>query len=189
MRDLRTLATAAALVLAFAAPAASGEVVDAATEAEKLVAEGRNREAWDRLNAAADRIWATAPLEFRRLLFVAAEPQGLGVYEPRPGNTFKPGEVLRVYGEPFGFGHARDGEFHRIEFEVRLSVTSPDGAELIAPRAGRLQLKSRLPNREFMLHFFYEPKGLKPGDYLLAADVRDTSTGKTTNARLPFRIE
>ena len=184
----RALAAAAALA-ALNAPARSGEVVDAAASAEKMIVEGRNREAWEALQGAADRVWAAAPLEFRRLLFVVGEAQGFGVYEPRGSSTFKVGEPLRLYGEPFGFGHARDGDQYRIEFEVRLSVARPDGSEAIPARSGRLQLKSRSQNKEFMLQMSYAPKGLDAGDYVLVADVRDMATGKTAGLRLPFRID
>jgi hypothetical protein len=186
---VRSLILAALLAGVAMAGARAGEVADAGREAERLAAEGRNREAWDRLLRAADGIWALAPLEFRRLLFVTGEAQGYGVYDPRPTNVFKPDEAMFVYGEPFGFGYGREQDQHRIEFEVRLSVATPAGAEVIAPRSGRVALASRQQNREFMFSFAYEPQGLKPGDYLLLAEFRDTASGKTTAQRLPFRID
>lgn len=181
----------AALLLstALSGAAAAGEVAEAGATAERLVSEGRHREAWEILERAQDGIWATAPLEFRRLLFVAAEPQGFGVFEPRSSNLFKAGDVLLVYGEPFGFGYGRDEGLAKIEFEVKLSVVSGAGAEVIAPRSGRLDLKSRHQNKEFMLHFAYHPQGLKPGDYQLVAEFRDIASGKSASQRMPFRIE
>lgn len=175
--------------LAAAAPAAAGEIADAGAQAEKLVQEGKPREAFDLLARAADAVAAAAPLEFRTLVQVAGEPQGYGVYVPRASDVYKPGEPILVYGEPFGFGYGRQADISTIEFEVRLGVSSPAGQEIIPPRTGKLSLQSRHRNREFMLYFKYEPRGLKPGDYVLTADFRDTATGKTAAARLPFRIE
>lgn len=171
------------------APVRAGPIADAAAEAEKLAAEGRNREAFDALARAADTLWTAAPLELRKLLFVEGDPKGFGVYDPRPGTGFKAGEALRIYAEPFGFGHVREGDWYKIAFEIRIAVANPDGSEAIAPRAGSLQLKSRNPNREFMLHFAYVPKGLKPGGYLLLAEVKDTATGKIAQIRMPFQLQ
>jgi hypothetical protein len=169
--------------------ASAGPTAEAGAEAEKLAEAGRNRAAWELLVKAADAIWAVAPLEFRQILFVTAQPQGYGVYDPRPTAVFKAGETLFVYGEPFGYGYGKEGDLEKIEFDVRLAVATPAGKEVIPPRAGRLALTSRHRNKEFMLHFSYTPQGLAAGDYLLLAEFRDSSTGKSVTARLPFRIE
>ncbi|MEJ1156825.1 hypothetical protein [Prosthecomicrobium sp. N25] len=190
MRRLRSSAAPLAILAGLAAgPALAGPTAEAGAEAERLAEAGKNRSAWEILVRAADAVWAVAPLEIRETLFVAGEPQGYGVYQPRASNVFKAGETLLVYGEPFGYGYGRDGDLNRIAFEVRLSVASPAGAEIIPPRSGPLSLTSRRRNREFMLHFAYTPEGLQAGDYVLVAELRDVSTGKTASARLPFRIE
>jgi hypothetical protein len=180
--------SALALSFALVAPAYAGPVADAGGEAERLAREGKAREAVEALDRARDDILRAAPLQFARLLFVAAEPQGYGVYEPRAGATFKPGETMYVYGEPFAFGHARQGDQRRIEFDVSLSVVSPSGETTVKPQSGKLALASRAENREFMVSLSYEPKGLPAGDYVLQIDVRDAATGKSTVAKLPFKV-
>lgn len=182
---------AAVVALPFLLPGTvrAGEIAEAGVEAERLIQAGRNREAAELLLKAADAAAATAPLEFRVLTLVAAEPQGFGVYVPRDGNVYRAGETIMVYGEPFGFGYGQEGEVVKIDFDVRLSVVAPDGKEEIAPRTGRLSLQSRHRNREFMLSFQYEPRGLAAGEHVLVAQFRDLASGKTTTQRLPFRIQ
>jgi hypothetical protein len=184
-------ARAAALALALLATPAmafAGTIADAGKDAEKLNTIGKPREAFDMLSRARDQIWKTAPLSFDRALFVAAEPQGYGVYDARPGNVFKAGETMYVYAEPFGFGYGSQGDLRRIQFEVSISVTTPAGETAVAPQSGKLELSSRVENKEYMVSLAYEPKGLQPGDYVLQIDARDPNTGKTAIIRLPFKV-
>jgi hypothetical protein len=178
-----------ALALALAGgPSLAGTIADAGKDAEKLNTIGKPRDAYDRLTKAREQIWKTAPLSFDRALFVAAEPQGYGVYDVRSGNVFKAGETMYVYAEPFGYGFAQQGDIRRIQFEVSISVTLPSGDVAVAPQSGKLELASRAENKEYMISMSYEPKGLKAGDYVLQLDVRDVNTGKTATIRLPFKV-
>lgn len=185
---MRRAARLAALLALLAGPALAGPIADAGRDAEALAAQGRAEEAAAALDRARDGLWRAAPLSVKRLQFVAAEPQGFGVYEPRQGAGFKPGEALYVYGELAGYGYGRDGDLYRIEFTVTLSVTGAGGAVAIAPQSGKLALASRAENREYMLALVYEPKGLPAGDYVLQAELRDVNSPKTATIRLPFRI-
>lgn len=179
----------AALILALlASPAFAGTIADAGKDAEKLNTIGKPREAYEMLSKAREQIWKSAPLSFDRALFVTAEPQGYGVYDPRASSTFKAGETMFVYAEPFGYSAATQGDLRRIQFEVSISVTAPSGDIAVAPQSGKLELASRALNREYMISLSYEPKGLKAGDYVLQVDVRDPNSGKTATLRLPFKV-
>lgn len=186
-----TLTVFACVVMAVFAEskARAGDALEAAANAERLLAAGKPREAYDAMQRAAEAYWAASPLDFRRILFVTKDPEGFGVYQPRETNLYKAGDTILVYGEPFGFGYAKDGETSKIAFEITLSTADADGKVVIQPRSGSIVLKSRRENREFMLFFSYEPRGLKPGAYALLAEFRDTSSGKASSARMPFRIE
>lgn len=187
-RPARRVLPLALLAGLLAAPALAGPIADAARDAEKLQTLGKSDEAAAALDKARDRLWRDAPLTVKRPQFVAEAPQGFGVYEPRKGASFKPGEPLYVYGEVTGYGYGRQGDVARIEFEVSLSVALASGGTAIAPQSGKLALASRAENKEYMLALVYEPKGLPSGDYVLQADLRDVNSGKTTTIRLPFRI-
>ena len=63
-RAVGALSLVGALLLGSAA--AAGPVVDAATEAEALQAEGKTVEALDALNGAIGALWDESPLAFRR---------------------------------------------------------------------------------------------------------------------------
>ena len=53
----------------------------------------------------------------------------------------------------------------------------------------RLQLGSRVRNREFMAHVTYTLSGLPSGEYVVDTTFRDVVTGKSGTFSLPFVIQ
>src|SRR6476660_4446405 len=85
-----TVAGLAALLLACDASfATAGPAVDAATQAESLLAAGKVSEALDALTGALDALCQARPLAFHKSLIVNSS-SGYGAYGERADTTFKP---------------------------------------------------------------------------------------------------
>lgn len=184
---LALLTTAFALCLA--GGAAAQEIAAKAQEAEALLGQGKAVEAIAALEEAAGAAWDKAPLTFRRALWVAEKGSGFGVYNPREGDTFAPGTPMLVYAEPIGFGWNRSGDIWRTDLIADVTIRAKDGKQLFAQEEfQKLQLASRVRNREFMVNFTYTLSGITPGDYLLETTLRDQVTGKKGSFTLPFSV-
>lgn len=65
----------------------------------------------------------------------------------------------------------------------------PDIRNPIAVGVVRLQISSRVQNREFMAHITYTLSGLPPGKYLIDTTLRDAVSGKNGVFTLAFVIQ
>ncbi len=100
---LSGIALAGVFALAMSGAAGAGEVSSKATEAERLLSEGKLKQAIEALDASVEAFWKEAPLSFRKALFVDGVA-GLGEFVPRAGSTFAPNTGLKIYAGPVGFG-------------------------------------------------------------------------------------
>ncbi len=135
--------------------------------------------------------WEKTPLTVRRAIFVTEEPKSFGFYTPRSSSQFKSGEPIIVYAEPVGFGWktVEDDQFE-FGFNVDLIVKTAAGKVMVEQDSfGKMALKSRHRNREFMIHLTLHLTDAPPGDYLLDYRLHDLGTEKTTTLELPFTIE
>ena len=135
--------------------------------------------------------WEKTPLTMQRALFVTEEPKGFGIYTPRSSSRFKAGEPIIVYAEPIGFGwnSIEDNQFE-FGFNVDLAVKTAAGESVGGQdNFGKLAMKSRHRNREFMIHLTLHLNDAPPGDYLVDYKLHDLGTDKTTTLELPFTIE
>jgi hypothetical protein len=182
----------AALLSAFAliTSAAAQDLVGKAKAAEALAAEGKFIPAIDTLDEAASALWDKSPLTVRRALWVAEPPGGYGAYTPRENNVFRSGAEMHVYAEPVGFGWRKSGDLWRTDLIVDVSVKTAAGVQIFQQNEfQRLQLSSRVHNREFMAHVTYTLDGLPPGKYLIDTTLRDAVSGKSGVFSLPFVIQ
>jgi len=135
--------------------------------------------------------WEKTPLTTQRALFVTEESKAFGIYSPRSSSRFKAGEPIIVYAEPIGFGwnSIEDDQFE-FGFNVDLAVKTAAG-ETVARQDnfGKMAMKSRHRNREFMIHLTLHLNDAPPGDYLVNYKLHDLGTDKTTTLELPFTIE
>jgi hypothetical protein len=69
---------------------------------------GDNITALEAIWAAQEFIWNLSPLGVRNAAFVTEEPLEYGVYKPKEGETFSPGELIILYCEPFGYTQRRN---------------------------------------------------------------------------------
>ncbi|MCC6306686.1 MAG: hypothetical protein IT545_16045 [Rhodobacteraceae bacterium] len=192
----RAAAAAAGLVLAMTlagAGARAGALDDvaaaAAAAAAARLAAGDGVAAIAALEPLVEAVWAVAPLGFSAATLVAAPPAGYGLYEPRPDRPFAPGEPIRVYAEPVGFGHGRVGEFWEVAFDVDLAILDAHGRRIARIDAIQtIALRSRARMREFPAAITYDWSGAGPGRYRFVTTLRDRHSGKAGSFELSVEI-
>jgi hypothetical protein len=143
----------------------------------------------DKADAAVVAAWEKTPLTIRKVLFVAAPPEGFGMYQPRPNNVFKKGEPLIAYIEPVGFGWKElDEGRYTLGFRVSYKIYLADGKVGIAKDDFvTIQKQSYDRNREFNL-VLTSNLDAPPGDYVLEYTLHDVTGDKSTTFKLPFKI-
>jgi hypothetical protein len=160
-----------------------------ARRAQEAAAAGRAVEALDALDEAAIAIAERMPLTIRRATFVAEEPQGYGVFNPRDSTSFEVGQPLLVYAELAGQGWRRSGDIFRTDLVLDFELRRADGQSLVAQQAfNTIATASRRRNREFFLYVTYSFSGLEPGDYVVRTTVRDRAGNKQTAFDLTFAV-
>lgn len=175
-----------------APPAIGPTPVDISAEtrrAQEAASAGRAVEALDALDEAATAISEKMPLTIRRATFVAEEPQGYGVFNPRDSTSFEAGQPLLVYAELAGQGWRRSGDIFRTDIVLDFELRRADGQSLVAQQAfNTIATASRRRNREFFLYVTYSFTGIEPGDYVVRTTVRDRVGAKQTSFDLTFSV-
>ena len=111
-------------------------------------------------------------------------------YTPRENNLFRSGAETHVYTELVGFGWRKSGDLWRTDLIVDVSVKTAAGVQIFQQNEfQKLQLSSRVHNREFMAHIMYTLSGLPPGKYLIDTTLRDAVSGKNGAFSLAFLIQ
>ena len=137
------------------------------------------------------RVWDMSPnLGFSEAVLVAEPATGYGIYNPRPTISYKLGESIFVYAEPYGYAFGAPGPgLYSIGFFVDLQVVAADGAVLgEVPDVAELDLTSRVRNREFPATITYDLGGLEPGSYVLVTSLRDKNSAKSGSFETPIEI-
>ena len=180
-----------ALSAALAAPSGEGNQPQAQPAA--AAAQAATDKAIETINAAralTAEALSSAPLGFRRVLFVREVPEGFASYEPRADNIFTPDQPLIVYTEPIGVAWTKDGDEFSTKLSVDFEIRSPDGKVQAGQRAfGEFALSAREPPLDFMTHIKLDVTGAPAGAYILGLTMHDTKSGKSTAADLPFEIK
>jgi hypothetical protein len=122
-----------AVILAGSANA--GEIVDKATQAESLVANGKYMEAVEAIEGATTSLWDKLPLSFRKALWIAGPARGFGSSTPRETNAYLAGDEMIAYAEPVGFRWRKVGDMWQNDFcrgrhphdERRQALPHPEG--------------------------------------------------------------
>lgn len=180
----------AALIGGLGFQAAAGPLKDISGEVESAVAAGDSARAVDLARNLLDEVWTAVPLGFSTVVLVQGDPSGFGIYDERETNSYKPGEPIVIYAEPFGFGYGLVQEgIYRIGFDVDLVVKSGDGAVLAElPDIMQLGLTTRRRNKEFLASITYNLTGAPPGRYVLATTLRDQNSDKAASFEMPVEI-
>lgn len=160
-----------------------------AERAREAAAGGRSIEALDALDDAAALISERMPLTIRRATFVAEEPQGYGVFNPRDSTVFEAGQPLLIYAELAGQGWRRSGDIFRTDLVLDFELRRADGEPLVAQQAfNTIATASRRRNREFFLYVTYGFTGIEPGAYVVRTLVRDRAGNKQSSFDLAFQV-
>lgn len=185
---LRAILALAAMFLGVNATSA-GPVVDAAEQAEQLAEAGEPVRALEALDEAVGRLWRQAPLSFRTWAIVD-EAQGYGIYEPRPEAVFRPGETMKVYVEPVGYGYGGVSGIKDIALSADLAIETLGGQILVEGKdMFSISVPSRNIIREFNMTLSFVMPQLAPDDYRAVFTVRDRHSKKSGEFAVPFRVE
>lgn len=186
---MRTRILAVALFSLVAGAGHAGDIVDAAQKAEAAVEAGNYASALASLNDARDSVWNASPLTINKAILVASDPQGYGIYDIRDNNQYKPGEPIVIYTEPSGFGYGRDGDIYLLKMALDFEIKTSSGESLATQKDfAKWELRSRIPNKEFMGKITYTFSGIEPGDYTVETNIRDQNSDKTVTFSTPFKI-
>jgi hypothetical protein len=178
----------AMLVLCFGSAAGAGPVVDAATRAEALQAEGKTAEALDALNEAAASLWEASPLAFRKVALVDSS-EGFGVYEERADRTYKPDEKIQIYVEPVGFGYGQSGDGATVNLNADMTIENNTGQVISDTKdALKFSTKTRPNLRDLGLTVSFPAPYIRPGDYKAIITLRDQNSQKNGTFEVPFAI-
>ena len=174
----------------FAGSAHAEELTDLAKQAESDAKAGKHLDAYDAMRKATLKEWEAAPLLFRKSLFVAGEPGGFGIYNPRPDNVFKQGEKLVIYAEPVGFAwQAKDGLNHALL--VADLVVKDDEGTVVAQQEGfgTFTFNSHEQNMEVTSVLTVDFGGALAGKYIVELKFNDKLGDKSASFELPFEIK
>jgi hypothetical protein len=181
--------TALALLAGCIIPLHAGEIESLGRAAERQANAGEHTGAVDTLRRAIDVVLAKSPLVLRHVQFIKEPPRGFGIYQPRAGSVFRPGEPLIVYAEPLGVGWKAEGGVSRTVIVTDFDVRTRDGKILGGQKEfGKFEFNSREPHHEIMTHLTITVNGAPPASYVLTATYRDLISGKSATLELPFEI-
>ena len=152
------------LVLALAiGPAAAQDIPQAVRQIDSLARQGKWIEVLGALDDIAAAVWERAPLTFRQAVWVNDRAAAFGNYTPRANTVFPAGAALIAYAEPVGFGWRRAGDGWRTELIADVKITGSDGRPLFDQADFmKVDLASRVKNREVMVNFTFNARGAWP---------------------------
>ena len=185
-------AAAAALLAAALGASAGVQAQDANAALDKAradLAAGKAVDAYLGLSNTLAVLAPRTPLFLTAARFIDGPMRGYGQYDPRPHASFTRGEAIRVYVEPAGFDHRREGEFYRASLACDYAVFAADGKPVTSDRGVKeVELTSRQANAELAIDVVLPYLDLAPGNYTLEIAVRDAVAGDRAQARLAFNI-
>ncbi|MGQ0609836.1 MAG: hypothetical protein ACT4N9_01850 [Paracoccaceae bacterium] len=188
---IHRLALASAATLMSAGLSLAGPITDLAASVESRLANGDYAAAVAEARAVLAMVWDQSPgIGFTDSVLVIEPASGYGIFNPRAGNAFRPGEPIVIYAEPFGYGFGSPGEgLYSIGFFVDLQVMDAKGEVLAdVPNVADLEMSSRFPNKEFQANITYSLDGLAPGKYRLITTLRDKYSPKLGSFEIEVEI-
>jgi hypothetical protein len=193
---IRLFGATLAIGLMLNAAAVAGPIDDVVEQAKALAGTHGQQQtspavaAIDTSRAATIQALSDAPLGFRRILFVTAEPEGFAIYDPRKSNVFLPGEPLIVYTEPIGVTWKQADGTYSSKLMIDFEIKTPDGKTITGQKDfGQFTLAAKEPAIDYMTQMKFNLNGAPQGSYILDLTVRDTNSDKTATAQLPFEIK
>lgn len=138
-------------------------------------------EAHAELHRLMENFWEKTPLLLRNVRFVRGEDNSYGIYDPKDGNSFAPGEPLYLYLEPIGYAFKKDAEgYHEFGFKADFTLEDDKGNVLGGQSDfANLDFDSWNHNTEIALTFTYTFTGLETGKYKVITTVNDKYSKKS----------
>lgn len=179
----------AALLALAPLEAHSGPIVDKATEAERLLDNNDPAGALDAIRSALDDVWARMPLTISNVTLVDSA-EGYGVYAPKIGDVYKPGEPVRIYAELAGYALGRNnvgGSEFGVDVDIELK--NSDGKTVWSAK-GVMKIRQpvRTFNKEFFLKLDLNLTSAPPGRYTATYTVKDAYSDKTASFDIAFEL-
>jgi len=168
----------------------AGSITDAAQKAEILADEGKALDAILAMDVAVQKLWDKVEFNFIDVLFVEKPPGGYGIYEPRTDATYKSGDDMILYMELVGYKYRQDGKFFKAELKADMQVKTTDGKVLGAREDFiTLNMRSRVPVREFFGVITYNFDPIPAGNYVLTTKLKDQFGTNWVSVDKEFTIE
>ncbi|TCQ09641.1 hypothetical protein C8J34_10236 [Rhizobium sp. PP-F2F-G36] len=171
--------------------ALAGPLVDAATRAEQMATAGDVAGARTAIRNAVSDFSAGLPFAVGTATFVASDPSGFGMFEPRPNSIFKPGEKIVAYLEPMGltWKPAQVPDKMETRFTVDFDLLDAGGTVLGSQKAfGNFTFTGVSKNAEIFATLTLDVSEAPVGSYVLRYHLDDTNSGRTAAVDLPFSI-
>lgn len=179
---LEAAVAAALVVIGYSTAASAGPVVDAATRAETLQAEGKVAEALAALAEAAEAICSASPLAFQDVAIVDSG-DGKAPFAARTSTSFKPDEKLRVQFKPVCLKAGADGS---VGFKADLAFENDTG-QVLGESQNVFSL-SQATSGAFSPVLSFGVPYLRPGEYKATFTVHDDNSDKSGSFDVPFTI-
>jgi len=172
----------------FSTAAFAGPVADHGQRAEELAGTDPLA-ALAELDKAVEAVWSASPLLVKKAVLVDSA-DGYGIYAERDGQTYKPGEPIRIYIEPVGFAYGRNSVGgSEIAIAVDFKLLDKGGEELLAKEDfAQFVTPVRYRNREFQMSLTANLSGLPEGDFVGRFRLRDKHSDKAADFDIDFTI-
>ena len=144
--------------------------------------------AYDAVREALVTVFEELPLSVRGATLVTGTPKGLGQFQRRSGNAFKPDEPVTVYAELYGYGvGAKASGGYVRNLRADLALVDATGA-VRANQIGFWQSSEEFSYRplEMQLSFSATLSAFPPGEYVLRFTVHDDTTDKQVSFDIPI---
>lgn len=129
-----------------------------------------------------------APLEVSALTVVAADPTGLGMFQPAPGGRVE-GGTLRLYAEVRNFGLRQAAGSFQVDLAIDAAFFYEDGERIALKQdIGRHSFTAATAHEVTFVAVELKTRGLPAQAYQVELGVRDLVSGKRGAARAPFVI-
>ncbi len=169
--------------------------------ARSSMALGRDRQALEQVERAAQALWLRLPLSLDQAFLVREPAKGYGVYQARdndiyllsgPDRPVFPGKgmPIYVYLEPMGYRVERleKGRF-AISMSMDVALLDAQGKYMFSKNDFiNIHTISHHFNRQFFINVTVSLKGAPPGKYKLLLTVKDKAGGQKAQVKLPIQL-
>jgi hypothetical protein len=166
------------------------DLADFCTQAKSFLDQNQPLKAMGVIQKAMEEVWRHTPFQAGKAVLVKKKAAAFGMYEPRPDNVYKPGEIVFLYLEPIGFTQQEKDGHYSMAMAADFIVQKEDGTIIGGKENfGKWELKSQHFITGFHLNLDYTLTNLQPGTYIIKTVLRDLPTSKTLAVETPVRFE